>query len=104
MIASSQVSSITNIATADQERLGIVGATGMVGGYALRYALKDPAVASVTAIGRRNLRISHPKLKQVLHGDFANCSALAETLSGQNAAVFAWARIPEMYRMRSSAP
>ena len=88
MIASSQVSSITNIATADQERLVIVGATGMVGGYALRYALEDPAVASVTAIGRRNLRISHPKLKQVLHGDFANCSALAETLSGQDAAVF----------------
>jgi uncharacterized protein YbjT (DUF2867 family) len=88
MIASSQVSSITNIATADQERLVIVGATGMVGGYALRYALEDPAVASVTAIGRRNLRISHHKLKEVLHGDFADCSALAETLSGQNAAVF----------------
>jgi uncharacterized protein YbjT (DUF2867 family) len=88
MIASSHVSSITNIATADQERFVIVGATGMVGGYALRYALEDPAVASVTAIGRRNLRISHPKLKEVLHGDFADCSALAETLSGQNAAVF----------------
>jgi hypothetical protein len=41
MIASSQVSSITNIATADQERLVIVGATGMVGGYALRYALEE---------------------------------------------------------------
>ena len=82
MIESSQVSSITNIATADQERLVIKGATGMVGGYALRYALEDPAVASVTAIGRRNLRISHPKLKEVLHGDFADCSALAETLLG----------------------
>jgi len=88
MIAGSPVSSITNIATAEQERLVIVGATGMVGGYALRYALEDPAVASVTAIGRRRLSISHPKLKEVLHGDFADCSALAETLSGQDAAVF----------------
>jgi uncharacterized protein YbjT (DUF2867 family) len=88
MTASSQMSSIKNIATADQKRLVIVGATGMVGGYALRYALKNPAVTSVTAIGRRKLGISHPLLKEVLHGDFADCSALAETLSGQDAAVF----------------
>jgi len=65
-----------------------VGATGMVGGYALRYALENPAVGSVTSIGRRKLGISHPKLKEVLHEDFADCSALAETLSGQDAAVF----------------
>jgi uncharacterized protein YbjT (DUF2867 family) len=60
----------------------------MVGGYALRDALETPAVASVTAIGRKKLGISHPKLKEVLHQDFANCSALAEALSGQDAAVF----------------
>jgi uncharacterized protein YbjT (DUF2867 family) len=88
MIASSQMSSITNIANADPKRLAIVGATGMVGGYALRYALENPEVANVTAIGRRKLGISHPKLKEVLHGDFADCSALAETLAGQDAAVF----------------
>ena len=70
------------------KRLVIVGATGMVGGYALRDALEDPAVGAVTAVGRRPLGISHPKLKEVLHRDFADCSALAETLSGQDAAVF----------------
>jgi uncharacterized protein YbjT (DUF2867 family) len=80
--------SATKIATSDQERLVIVGATGMVGGYALRYALENPAVASVTAIGRRTLGISHAKLKEVLHQDFADCSALAEKLSGQDAAIF----------------
>ena len=42
----------------------------------------------MTAIGRRPLGISHHKLKEVLHRDFADCSALAEVLSGQNAAVF----------------
>ena len=47
-----------------------------------------PPVGSVTSIGRRKLGISHPKLKEVLHQDFADCSALAETLSGQDAAVF----------------
>jgi len=71
-----------------QTRLVIIGATGMVGGYALRYALENAAVASVTAIVRRKLGISHPKLQEVLHRDFADCSALSEALSGQDAAVF----------------
>ena len=71
-----------------QTRVAIVGATGMVGGYALRYALENPIVGRVTAIGRKTLGISHPKLKEVLHQDFADCSALTEALSGQDAAVF----------------
>jgi uncharacterized protein YbjT (DUF2867 family) len=78
----------TNAATAVQKNLVIVGATGMVGGYALRYALEHPAVGRVTAIGRRKLGISHPKLKDVLHQDFAACSALAEVLTDQHAAIF----------------
>jgi uncharacterized protein YbjT (DUF2867 family) len=71
-----------------QKRVVIAGATGMVGGYALRYALNHPAVERATAIGRRKLGISHSKLDEVLHRDFADCSALAETLSDQDAAVF----------------
>jgi uncharacterized protein YbjT (DUF2867 family) len=60
----------------------------MVGGYALRYALENSAVGSVTAIVRRKLGISHQKVQEVLHRDFADCSALGETLSGQDAVVF----------------
>jgi uncharacterized protein YbjT (DUF2867 family) len=60
----------------------------MVGGYALRYALENSAVGSVTSIGRRKLGISHTKLTEVLHRDFTDFSALAEVLSGQDAAVF----------------
>ena len=60
----------------------------MVGGYVLRYALDHPSVGLVTVIGRRKLGISHPKLKEVLHQDFADCTALAGALSDQNAAVF----------------
>jgi uncharacterized protein YbjT (DUF2867 family) len=70
------------------KRLVIAGATGMVGGYALRYALEAPGVGGVTSIARRTLGISHPKLKEVLHPNFADCSALTGTLSGQDAAVF----------------
>jgi hypothetical protein len=60
----------------------------MVGGYVIRYALTHRAVAGVTAIGRRSLGITHPKLNEVLHQDFADCSALAPTLSDQDAAIF----------------
>jgi uncharacterized protein YbjT (DUF2867 family) len=70
------------------KRLVLVGASGMVGGCALRYALEHPNVEHVTSVGRRNLGISHSKLTEVLHPDFADCSALAETLLGQDAAVF----------------
>jgi uncharacterized protein YbjT (DUF2867 family) len=77
-----------NVLSEKQMRLVIVGATGMVGGYAVGYALDYKSVGRVTAIGRRELGIAHPKLKQILHRDFANCSALADELSGQNAAVF----------------
>jgi len=94
MTATNQVSSMSasdpslKAPTVGHARVVIVGATGMVGGYALRYALDHPAVGSVTAIGRKKLGISDAKLKEVLHQDFADCSALAETLSGQDAAVF----------------
>jgi len=77
-----------NSPIAEQARLVIVGASGMVGGYALSYALEHAAVARVTAIGRKPVGVSHPKLKEVIHRDFADCSALAETLSDQDAAVF----------------
>jgi len=79
--------SMTN-PTVGRKSLVIVGATGMVGGYALRYALNNAAVKSVTAIGRKNLGISHPKLKEVLHQNFADCSPLADALSNQDAVVY----------------
>ena len=86
MTTTNQVSSMSGsgplmtVPTVGQKRLVIVGATGMVGGYALRDALENPAVGRATSIGRRKLGISHPKLTEVLHPDFADCSALAETL------------------------
>src|ERR1700758_4060396 len=77
-----------NVPTADHKRLVIVGATGMVGGYALRYALKHPRVKFATAIARRKLDLSHPKLNQVVHQNFADCSALREVVSSHDAAIF----------------
>jgi uncharacterized protein YbjT (DUF2867 family) len=34
------------------------------------------------------LGVSHPKLKEVLHQDFADCTPLADVLSGQDAVVY----------------
>jgi putative NADH-flavin reductase len=84
--------------TLAQQSLVIVGATGMVGGYVLRYALDNSEVKSVTSIGRKKLGISHPKLKEVLHQNFADCSPLASVLSNQYAMVYCLGRTPGRYR------
>src|SRR5258705_10164033 len=47
-----------------------------------------PTIERVTGIGRRKLGVSHPKLDEVLHQDFSDCSALARVISGQDACVF----------------
>jgi uncharacterized protein YbjT (DUF2867 family) len=77
-----------DVPTAVEKRLVIVGATGMVGRYALGYALDYPSIGGVTVIVRRKLALSHPKLKEVLHRDFADCSALEDALSAHDAAIF----------------
>jgi uncharacterized protein YbjT (DUF2867 family) len=79
---------LMSVSAVGQKRLVIVGASGMVGGCALRYALNNSTVGRVTSIGRKKLGISHPKLKEVLHQNFADCSALGDALLGQDAAVY----------------
>lgn len=79
---------ISNEQNNKPKRLVIIGATGMVGGYALRYALKHPRVESITIIGRKNVGLLHPKLKEVLHQDFSDCSSLVDVLSHQDAVIF----------------
>jgi len=55
----------------------IVGATGMVGGLRPSLCAWTTPAWTCDAIGRRKLSLSHPKLTQVQHPDFADCSALA---------------------------
>jgi hypothetical protein len=62
------------------QHLVIVGASGMVGGYALRYALDQPAIQCVTAIGRKKLGISHPKLTVALEKATAACKEEAKVM------------------------
>ena len=77
-----------DIRSQKEMQLVILGASGMVGGYALRYMLDHTGIGRVTAIGRKKLGISHPKLFEVLHQDFSDCSPLAQATSAQDACVF----------------
>jgi len=49
----------------------LTGATGFVGGEVLRQLLVHAEVTGVTALTRRPLGVTHPKLTSVIHEDFA---------------------------------
>ncbi len=56
--------------------------TGMVGGCALTLRARDHAVRGRRlVIARKVTGLTHPKLTEVLHRDFADCSALASARS-----------------------
>jgi len=71
-----------------EKRVIITGATGMVGGCALRICLENPEVSLVTAIGRRSTGINDAGLREVLLKDFTDYSALARGLEHQDVALY----------------
>jgi uncharacterized protein YbjT (DUF2867 family) len=76
------------LGTGPPARVLITGATGMIGGLVLRLALDDPAVAAVTALGRRPVDLEHPKLRQVRHDDFTDFREVAPAFERQDVAFF----------------
>jgi uncharacterized protein YbjT (DUF2867 family) len=70
------------------KRVILIGATGMVGGCALRLCLDNPDVSAVTVIGRRSIGVEYDKLTEVLHNDFMDYSAVAEALRNQDVALY----------------
>ena len=66
----------------------IFGASGMVGQGVLRECLVDPGVESVLSIARRPGGKQDPKLKEILHADFFDYSAIESQLSGYDACFF----------------
>ena len=63
----------------------ITGATGMVGEGVLHECLLSPEVESVLVINRRPCNVQHPKLKEIIHKDFYDFSAISDELKGYNA-------------------
>lgn len=66
----------------------ITGTTGMVGEGVLHECLNHPQVHEVLVINRKPSGITHPKLKEVIHADFYDLSAIEGQLQGYNACFF----------------
>lgn len=69
-------------------RVILFGATGMIGSGVLQACLEDPGVAKVLVIGRSACGIQHPKLRELLHKDFYDFSAVQSELAGYNSCLF----------------
>jgi uncharacterized protein YbjT (DUF2867 family) len=66
----------------------IFGATGMVGQGVLRECLVDPGVERVLSVARRTGGKQDAKLKEILHADFFDYSAIETELTGYDACFF----------------
>jgi len=58
----------------------ILGATGMVGQGVLRECLLDAGVTRVVTLGRTPTGESHPKLREIVHGDLLHFASIEEQL------------------------
>jgi uncharacterized protein YbjT (DUF2867 family) len=66
----------------------LFGATGMVGQGVLRECLVDPGVERVLVVGRSPTGQQDAKLKEILHKDFFDFSAIESELTGYDACFF----------------
>ncbi|MCW3109612.1 MAG: hypothetical protein JWQ09_4118 [Segetibacter sp.] len=66
----------------------ITGATGMVGEGVLHECLQHQQVEAVLVINRKSCGVTHPKLKEIIHSDFFDFSAIENQLAGYNACFF----------------
>jgi uncharacterized protein YbjT (DUF2867 family) len=66
----------------------LFGATGMVGQGVLRECLLDPEVESVLAVGRSPIAQRNAKLREIVHGNFLDFSAIESELAGFDACFF----------------
>lgn len=60
----------------------------MVGEGVMHECLQHPGVEAVLVINRKPMGVSHPKLKEIIHGNFYDLSAIESQLKGYNACFF----------------
>jgi len=66
----------------------LFGATGMVGQGVLRECLRSPEVEAILSIGRRLTGLAHAKLREMVHADLTDFSAIRDELRGYDACFF----------------
>jgi uncharacterized protein YbjT (DUF2867 family) len=69
-------------------RAVLFGATGMVGQCVLRECLEDADVELVAAIGRSGTGVQNAKLREILHADLLDYTAIESQLRGFDACFF----------------
>jgi len=66
----------------------IFGSTGMIGQGLLHECLENTEVESILVINRQSCNISHSRLKEVIHQNLFDLSALTNEISGYNTCFF----------------
>jgi uncharacterized protein YbjT (DUF2867 family) len=66
----------------------LFGATGMIGQGVLRECLLDPGVDRVLSVGRRPSGAKDAKLREIVHADLTDLSAVDGELAGYDACFF----------------
>lgn len=74
--------------TRNEHNVIITGATGMVGEGVLMQCLSSAEIDRILVINRKPCGYAHPKLKEIIHADFFDFSAIEHQLSGYNACFF----------------
>ena len=66
----------------------IFGSSGMIGKGLLRECLRNPKIESILAINRQPSNLRYTILKEIIHENFFDISALTEDLKGYNTCFF----------------
>lgn len=66
-------------------RVIVTGASGMVGKGVLLECLDHADISEVLSIGRKSIKMDHPKLKELQHSDFSEFDSIATQLKGYDA-------------------
>ena len=66
----------------------ILGASGSAGGCVLRQCLASPDVTEVRAIVRRRLGVAEPSLREIIHTNYQDFTAVADEFSGVDACFY----------------
>ena len=69
-------------------KIKLLWSTGMIGQGVLLECLKNPSIENILVINRQTCGITNPKLKELIHSDFYDLSALSNDLTGYDACLY----------------
>ena len=69
-------------------KIVLFGATGLAGGGVLQACLAAPDVSEVRAVVRRSTGVRDAKLREILHDNYLDYSAITDAFGGVDACCF----------------